>query len=288
MPRTYLQDFENILDSSSDIPIWSECNNFLTQKFKILESVGNIQSVPSKRFQYDKKIHSFHTNIELKSKNTMTKKQHRPQNTVEHKCQHCKEHHFLRNCPKFLQKNTNDRIHLVKITNTCYNCLLTDHGVNECKSKFNCRICNLRHHTLLHKGSGTQTIPESQLDVRPSTSTQALTLKIQSTPCIKPKQLTSLALRDENKPYSKPEETLLFTALVEVESNGQRFEARAIIDSGSQSTFISDKLKNRLRLPTKRNLVHVSGLNPAMTETSTQACIFTLRSRINPDFKLDV
>ncbi|XP_073811701.1 uncharacterized protein [Musca autumnalis] len=297
MPRPYLQDFEDTLSSSSEIPTWNDFNNFLTQRFKTLESVGNIQSTVSKpaqvpkdyqKSQKDKRIHSFQTNVGHKPQNNLALNKPKPQKTVEHKCQYCREPHLLRNCPKFLEKNTNDRIHLVKTTKTCYNCLLTDHGVSDCKSKFNCRICSLRHHTLLHKGSGMTTTTESQLNARPSSSAQALTMTIQSTQCIESNELTSLTLRDENKPCSQLEETLLFTALVEVESNGQRFEARAIIDSGSQSTFVSEKLKNRLRLPTKRNLVHVSGLNPAMMETSTQACIFTLRSRLNPDFKLDV
>ncbi|XP_073816804.1 uncharacterized protein [Musca autumnalis] len=297
IPRTYLQDFENTLSDSSTIPKWKDFDKFLTQRFKTLESVGNIQPSTSQsaqlnkenhRSQKDKRINSFQTNVDHNSMNNLTSASNRHSKSINIKCQYCQKPHLLRNCPKFLIKNINDRIHVVKVTNTCYNCLLTDHGVSECKSKFNCRHCNLRHHTLLHKGNEPQTSFETPLDVRPSTSTQALTTTLQSTPNIEPKNLTSLALRDENRPQSKSEETLLFTALVEVESNGQRFEARAIIDSGSQSTFISEKLKNRLRLPTKRNLVHVSGLNPAMMETSTQACIFTIRSRLDPEFKLDV
>ncbi|XP_073841500.1 uncharacterized protein [Musca autumnalis] len=296
LPRSYLQDFENTLSDSSTIPTWKKFDNFLTQRFKTLESVGNIQLSTSKPAQVNKGnprpqkeiVNSFQTNVEYNSKTNLTSASNRPQKSMNLKCQYCKECHLMRNCPKFLAKTVNDRIHVVKTTKTCYNCLQTDHGVSECKSKFNCKHCNLRHHTLLHKGGESTTSFESQLDVRPTTSTQALTTTIQSTPCTKTNHLTSLALRDENRPQSKSEETLLFTALVEVESKGERFEARAIIDSGSQSTFISEKLKNRLRLPTKRNLVHVSGLNPAMMETSTQACLFTIRSRLNPEFKLDV
>lgn len=302
LPRSYLEDFEKTLEDCSDIPSWNDFDEFLTQRFKTLESVGNIQPSSSKSNSTndnkkhnpkDRRISSFQTNIGQRTKPIGFKSrpqiQNRPQNVAELCCQFCKEAHFMRNCPKFLEKNINDRIHVVKITNSCFNCLLNDHGVKECKSKFSCRICSLKHHTLLHKGSGTQsTAPANNPDVRPSTSTQALTTNIQSTSNHNQQNITTLTLRDDNKSTSQARETLLFTAIVEIESDGQRYETRAIIDPGSQSTFISEKLKNKLRLPTKRSLVHVSGLSPTVTETSTQACIFTLCSPVNPSFKLDV
>lgn len=80
----------------------------------------------------------------------------------------------------------------------------------------------------------------------------------------------------------------MFTAIVQIESRGQRYDARAIIDTGSQSSFISDKLKNSLKLPTRRNLVHVTGLSQTVSETSTKSCLFNLCSRLEPQFKLEV
>ncbi|XP_075150802.1 uncharacterized protein LOC142224909 [Haematobia irritans] len=232
LPRNYLEDFEKNLDDSSQMPSWRNFDDFLTQKFKTLESVGNVQPSTSK---------------------SNSKPQEKTYNPIDRR--------------------------------SCFNCLTADHHIKDCKSNYNCRTCNQRHHTLLHKGNGASTMSlEQDASVRPSTSAQAFTTTIQSIPDTEQPHITTLALREANRPALRPQsrETLLFTALVEIESNGQRYEARAIIDPGSQSTFISDKLKNRLRLPTKRNLVHVSGLSPTVTETSTQAFLKTLPFNLPP------
>ncbi|XP_075150815.1 uncharacterized protein LOC142224922 [Haematobia irritans] len=279
LPRSYLEDFEKNLDDSSRMPSWRNFDDFLTQKFKTLESVGNVQPSPSKSNSKaqekiynpkDRRIHTFQTKIEEKTKmRPNSKKGPQPFTTVT--CQLCKESHTLGKCPKFLENNINDRIQFVKNSRSCFNCLTADHHIKDCKSNCNYRTCNQRHHTLLHKDSGASTTSlEQDASVRPSTSAQPLTTTIQSTTDIEQPHITTLALREANQ------------------SNGQRYEARAIIDPGSQLTFISDKLKNRLRLPTKRNLVHVSDLSPTVTETSIQACIFTLCSKVEPNFKLDV
>ncbi|XP_059222926.1 uncharacterized protein LOC131996847 [Stomoxys calcitrans] len=143
---------------------------------------------------------------------------------------------------------------------------------------------------MLHKGTETQASSQDPArDVaRPSTSATALTTIIQSTPDTRQSNITTLTLRDKQISERHPRETLLFTAVVQIESRGQLFDARAIIDSGSQSTFITDKLKNKLSLPTKRNLVHVTGLSQMVAETSNKACLFTLRSSLDPRFELEV
>ncbi|XP_061395385.1 uncharacterized protein LOC133330998 [Musca vetustissima] len=176
------------------------------------------------------------------------------------------------------------------MSHLCYNCLSSNHGVKECKSRFGCRNCSQRHHTLLHKGTETQLAiqPLDRDEARPSTSAAALTTLIQSTSNKEPENITTLTLQDKGNNPTNPRDTLLFTAIVQIEANGQFYNARAIIDSGSQSSFITEKLKNRLNLPTKRNLVHVTGINQIISETSAKSCLFTLRSRLEPNFKLEV
>ena len=46
-----------------------------------------------------------------------------------------------------------ERIQIVRVTNSCYNCHSIDHRVKYCKSKFSCRLYKQRYKTLLHKGS---------------------------------------------------------------------------------------------------------------------------------------
>ncbi|XP_075162961.1 uncharacterized protein LOC142235584 [Haematobia irritans] len=350
LPRTFLEEFENSLEDCSTLPSWHVLDEYLSHKFKTLESVGNIKTQNSKynqsRSDFDKRgsrVNSFHTNVNQKinnsgsrlnsnaqannnSKNSNPSRRHN-----ESVCPICRTNHMLRNCPKFFEKSINERIQIVKQSNRCYNCLFENHGVRECKSRFSCRECNQRHHNLLHKGNeardptntrdGTcaavlNTLVHHNRDtVQPSTSTGALNLVnqdrggvqpstsaaarsnlvqqssnlpcIQSTSNIETPSITTLTLQ-EGRPTPQPRETLLFTAIVQIKSKGQRYDARAIIDPGSQSTFISEKMKNKLQLPTVRNLVHVTGLSDTVAETSTKACVFQLCSRIDPRFELEV
>ncbi|XP_075150627.1 uncharacterized protein LOC142224725 [Haematobia irritans] len=307
LPRPFLEEFENSLEDCKVLPNWNIFDKFLKHKFKTLESVGNIKPIHNKhnqqnfdggRNRHDKPkfVNSFHTNVSQKlqfdrkrkpnSKSSVTQPN---QNNQNPSCQLCKATHFIRDCPKFIEKSINDRIHVVKVSHLCYNCLSSNHGVKDCKSKFTCRECSMRHHTMLHKGTETQTLAQDPVSdaVRPSTSTAALATQIQSTPSIGNNVMT-LTLQNDRTCGNHPRGTLLFTALVQIESRGQLFDARAIIDSGSQSTFISEKLKNKLALPTKRNLIHVTGVSQMLSETSTKSCLFTLRSRLDTRFKLEV
>ncbi|XP_075161791.1 uncharacterized protein LOC142234512 [Haematobia irritans] len=350
LPRTFLEEFENSLEDCSTLPSWHVLDEFLSHKFKTLESVGNIKTQNSKynqsRSDFDRRgsrVNSFQTNVNQKINNSGSRLSSNSQadnnsrniypsrRHNESGCPICRTNHMLRNCPKFLEKSINERIQIVKQSNRCYNCLFENHGVRECKSRFSCRECNQRHHNLLHKGNEARDptntrdgtcaavlntlVHHSRDTVQPSTSTGALNLVnqdrggaqpstsaaarsnlvkqssnlpcIQSTSNIETPSITTLTLQ-EGRPTPQPRETLLFTAIVQIKSKGQKYDARAIIDPGSQSTFISEKMKNRLQLPTVRNLVHVTGLSDTVAETSTKACVFQLCSRINPSFELEV
>lgn len=62
MPRNYIEDFENVLQDSSDMPSWKDFNCFLTQRFKTLESVCNVQASISKVAE----IYRKHTSLTYK------------------------------------------------------------------------------------------------------------------------------------------------------------------------------------------------------------------------------
>ncbi|XP_075150836.1 uncharacterized protein LOC142224943 [Haematobia irritans] len=233
LPRPFLEEFESSLDDCKYLPKWTTLDKFLTHKFKTLESVGNItphfkkanQNKPENnrvKLGSNKFVNSFQTNISEKSEGRVgrNKATSRPATTSPDphilNCQLCKAVHFIRDCPRFIEKNVNDRIHIVKVSHLCYNCLSSSHGVKECKSKYGCRECNLRHHTMLHKGTETQTSFSDTGDVaRPSTSAAALTTQIQSTPPIE-SNITSLTLQDNQHSSG----TVLFTAWVQIEHHG--------------------------------------------------------------------
>jgi len=68
----------------------------------------------------------------------------------------CKARHYLSLCQKFLTQNPTQRRETVKNLKRCFNCLCTSHSVQECKSKYSCRTCSKRYHSLLHLSSDSE------------------------------------------------------------------------------------------------------------------------------------
>ncbi|XP_050300129.1 uncharacterized protein LOC126738734 [Anthonomus grandis grandis] len=109
------------------------------------------------------------------------------------------------------------------------------HAYTNCTSS-RCQKCNLKHHTLLHFVRKSNAEPYSEQNTQESqgaaNSLVNTTINMSSERC-----------------YNK-EQVLLQTALVQVKDiNGGYQVCRALLDSGSQSHFISQKCSDRLGLP---------------------------------------
>ena len=61
----------------------------------------------------------------------------------------CNESHSVSQCDHYKQLSTCERKAVVRKLKLCMNCRGW-HFVGECQSKFSCRTCNERHHTSLH------------------------------------------------------------------------------------------------------------------------------------------
>lgn len=65
-------------------------------------------------------------------------------------CFLCKKSHFFSKCIQFVNKSPWQRRELVKSVKRCVNCLSAKHSLEDCQSKFSCRTCQQRHHSMLH------------------------------------------------------------------------------------------------------------------------------------------
>jgi len=65
------------------------------------------------------------------------------------------------------------------------------------------------------------------------------------------------------------------------------FKARALIDSGSEATFISERLFKLIRLSHQVIRVQVSGLNQTVSAESKKLCQFTIRSPTRPGLQIN-
>ncbi|XP_036339852.1 uncharacterized protein LOC118749182 [Rhagoletis pomonella] len=240
LPETTLALWEQTIENKTEISKWVDMNKFLSQRFQTLETVSDIRG--SKNYP---------TTLPHNSNNHMESQQKRLKpfqaSVPKAICTFCKSNeHKLSSCQEFFNLATADRISFLKNNNSCLNCLSSGHVVSRCKSSFNCRICHLRHHTLLH----SQTVPPKA--TFPTSNSF-------STDDIASSSAQAQARRDSTNTnnvqacfVNTSKGVLLGTARVNIFFKNNNFTVRALIDSGSEASFITESLKRKINLPSKR------------------------------------
>lgn len=160
---------------------------------------------------------------------------------VVSKCPLCTKPHSIRQCQLFISKSTTDRFQIAKTQRLCINCLHSGHSSVTCPSKFKCQTCKRSHHTLLHfESTPAATIPQ------PSSS-----MVVQSGD---PTSTVTLVVKDH--PHKV---VLLSTVLLDIcATDGRLHSFRALLDSGSQASFITKKLADILILNRRRSPVNIT------------------------------
>lgn len=177
-------------------------------------------------------------------------------------CLFCHENHRLLNCQQFLSLAPPQRRDKCKEFRLCFNCLASSHMADKCSSKFTCRRCNGRHHTLLHvdnRNSGAVVTPALN-DAASNTNLNRGVSKVASglEPIggNLPQQSLSCSAQSPNLTT-----VLLGTALARIQdSAGCYHPLRIVIDCGSQLSFITSNVVERLGLSRRKCFTHVSGI----------------------------
>lgn len=157
-------------------------------------------------------------------------------------CPLCKKSHFIRKCQSFLDQGPNERYTIAKNHQLCINCLGFGHTSASCRSKYKCQTCNKSHHTLLHF--------DSTPTVKPGPVVSSDSPAISFNP-------TSLVVRGQPK-----RTVLLSTMLLDVVAHdGSHQSMRALVDSGSQASFITEKSASSLMLRRAHSSVTISTFN---------------------------
>ena len=146
----------------------------------------------------------------------------------------------------------------------CFNCLRPKHSVSECRSEKRCMKCGKKHHTLLHDEPYAPT-------QQPQNVTQNTKSSYSSEPEMSGCNFTSFGgIALSNVPHPSPgprldmsspessDKTLVHkavmqTALLLVSNENapeKRTWARALLDPGSEETYISSRLSQKLGLAT--------------------------------------
>ncbi|XP_065365574.1 uncharacterized protein LOC135958605 [Calliphora vicina] len=282
LPENTLTLWEQQLSDKTEIPKWSELDQFLTNRYRTLESVTEIRGSSSTKSN-DQKPKNMSSSISNKKVHSFQAKVSTP------KCQLCpKETHTIRKCAKFLKMSYQQRLEEIKKEGLCLNCFSKTHSVRNCTSKHSCFKCQKRHNTLLHKDVDNSNSSQQG----PSTSSSAL--KPTSAPYYPsnsgPIQSTndSTSGRVQSCFASNSKCVLLGTAWVYILHLGTKYQVRALIDSGSEGTFISERLLNTIKLPSQPNNAQISGLNNTVSAKVQRQCSIVVGSNINSDISISV
>ena len=167
--------------------------------------------------------------------------------TPQIKCLFCRGPHYSDKCDIVTDLQT--RKDHVKKLKRCFICLKPDHTMRNCTSTRGCYYCKGKHNSAI-------------CDKRES-----------------PKGTTNLHVRSETS-------VLLQTAQVYITSkSGNQVKVRALLDSGSQKSFISKRIRNILKLPTKgvENLTIATFGKNEPNITKVDCVEFSIKGMNKPD-----
>lgn len=200
---------DEIAEEQNAPPTWQRMVAFLKTRFRSLEVAD--QKAPEKA-----------SNQPINAKVTYSKQATAvlANENQDNFCPFCKnKKHRLTSCFSFQKKPFCERRAFVDENKLCLNCLIAGHKASSCPNTYTCRVCQQRHHTLLHVSKQSSNVTSN--------------VTLQANGCRSNQEFT----------------TLLATALVHVKiSSGVNVELRALVDQGSQISFITRNAAKRLGL----------------------------------------
>ncbi|XP_055590962.1 uncharacterized protein LOC129743045 [Uranotaenia lowii] len=186
-------------------------------------------------------------------------------------CPACeKERHSIYNCPVFNSLDPKGRTKIVTEKKLCANCFRSDHFARSCPSKFSCKHCSMRHHSMIHFGQAESTRAAADPPSRPE-NVNSLAVAITPQPTVSSNPVVR----------SSRESVLLPTVvLIVVDAYGHQHIARALLDTGSQPNVISERLCQQLRLSRKLVNIDVRGVDGTATSAKFEIQA-EIRSRVS-------
>lgn len=182
-------------------------------------------------------------------------------------CDNILHEHFYK-CPKFDSLTPALRFKVIKERNACANCLSLRHQTRECNSKTNCRTCRQRHHTSLHfEGNKVYNRIATRTLVPNEPRAKDGQLASERSPTDKRDSNfaslhTSIAApvgdpassSNRNAQWMRPNTVLLSTAqVIIIDSRGNEYKVRCLLDTASQTNFITYECCVRLGLECNEN-----------------------------------
>ena len=157
------------------------------------------------------------------------------QNSSIH-CVYCNGAHYSASCSTVT--SSQERKETLQQSGKCFNCLKTNHKSRDCDSRKTCRYCHRKHHQSIcsqansqNNNSISQNLGRNEAsqssDVTPTNTTTTTTNNIKKRQTVLLQTAQTMASRD---------------------INGSSIPVRVLFDSGSQLSYITERLQNQLHL----------------------------------------
>ncbi|XP_013179004.1 PREDICTED: uncharacterized protein LOC106126085 [Papilio xuthus] len=241
--------WEEHRNSLCDKPTLSDFFTFLRKRADILEIVHRNKQEKQNKIKYTNSTAPYN---KMQTKSFVVTSKYAVSNSNKtFECAHCKGNHRLYECYSFKAKSPEDRNSIVASLKLCKNCLRSGHVADNCKLPGSCRSCKKRHNSLLH------IIKECE----------------NSSNSVPPDQSVVMSVLSST-------EVLLCTAKVLVSNpiTKKSITVRALLDCGSQSSFITESVQQILNLTPQPSNVNILGIGNAQVNLNTKRCILRLQS----------
>lgn len=233
-----LRCWEELL-TPNDVPKFDTFIKFLMQRCHTLQALSSKQSKPTSK-------RCFVTN--------------------QNKCALCNDTHFLFQCSKFCSLSTADRFQTVKRLGHCINSLSYGHQLKSCTSSKNCKYCSQRHNSLLH------------FEKYKNVNNQGTKVDLTNKDPVQGNHNSSQTKVTNATNTSFHNNVLLSTAIVKVKTaQGHFIKCRALLDSASQATLLTESFCNKLQLQKSKQSIPISGINSQDTQSSYEVDV-TMKS----------
>lgn len=200
-------------------------------------------------------------------------------------CPMCSKSHYLGKCYKFKKLTVKERENIVRQNSLCFNCFARSHIVKKCTSSARCFECKKKHNTLLHVSAENKTNNSNTNNSSVPVDAKGNFSNVSSSSCLSP----DTPEFELNSNFAvKNCRVLLATAKINLcGQDGRIWPVRALIDPGSQGSFITENLVQKAGLKKLHTRVVITGVGITETGRSQSTVNAMIKSNFFPQIVLE-
>uniref|UniRef100_A0A1X7TZM9 Uncharacterized protein n=1 Tax=Amphimedon queenslandica TaxID=400682 RepID=A0A1X7TZM9_AMPQE len=167
------------------------------------------------------------------------------------KCCYCQHNHSHNSCPKVTSPES--RKQLLRMARRCFVGLKRGHVSVACRSSIKCSKCGNRHHISICPRNDSDKHAQQPLEEKFSGTSSGLNPEAREFNA----QSTATCLAENTALLTGNETIMLQTAqatVYNIREPEHRARVRIILDSGSQRSYVTDRVKTTLRLAQENNV----------------------------------